>query len=57
MIFNTNASSIKTRYNETPLNFIEDPSYCYNSDLVKLIHPSVILEDRYVLRDLEKNNL
>lgn len=57
MIRNTNYSLFKPRYNETPLNFIEDPSYCLNSDRYKLIHPAVVLQDRYVLRELEKNNL
>lgn len=57
MIRQTNFSVFKPRYNETPLNFIEDPSYCLNSDKYKLIHPIVMMEDRYVVRDLEKNNL
>jgi tubulin polyglutamylase TTLL1 len=57
VIRHTNYTQFRTRYNETPLNFIEDPSYCLNSDKYKLLHPSVILEDRYVVRDLEKNNL
>ena len=57
MITATNYSHFKPRYNDTPLNIIEDPNYCHNSDMVKLIHPKVMLEDRYVLRDLDKDNL
>ena len=35
---------------------IEEPSYCEESDIYKLLHPD-ILQDRYVLRDLEYKNL
>jgi tubulin polyglutamylase TTLL1 len=54
---NTNYSAFKPRYNETPLNFVDDPYYCLHSDKLKLVYPDMILEDRYVLRDLDKNNL
>lgn len=54
---NTNYSKFRPQYNETPLNFIDDPSYCLKSDQLKIMHPDILLEDRYVVRDLEKNNL
>lgn len=54
---NTNYSKWKEKYNESTLNFIEEPSYCLESDLLKYMHPKLILEDQYILRDLDRNNL
>lgn len=42
---NTNYSKWKEKYNESTLNFIEEPSYCLESDLLKYMHPKLILED------------
>jgi tubulin polyglutamylase TTLL1 len=36
---------------------IEEPSYCIESDTLKLLHPDILLSDQYVVRDLDKGNL
>ncbi|CAD8132232.1 unnamed protein product [Paramecium pentaurelia] len=57
MMDNTNYSKFKQAYNESSLNMIEEPSYCIESDTLKLLHPDILLEDKYVVRDLDKGNL
>ena len=52
-------------FKESSLNMIEEPSYCIESDTLvqiykyiqKLLHPDILLEDKYVVRDLDKGNL
>ncbi|CAD8076688.1 unnamed protein product [Paramecium sonneborni] len=57
MMDNTNYSKFKQAYNESSLNMIEDPNYCIESDTLKLLHPDILLQDKYIVRDLEKGNL
>ncbi|CAD8137738.1 unnamed protein product [Paramecium pentaurelia] len=57
MMDHTNYSKFKQSYNETYLNMIEEPSYCIESDTLKLIHPDILLQDKYIMRELDKGNL
>ena len=57
IILSTNYTQYKHRYNETRLNFIDNPNYCSNSDKLKFLHPYTILYDKYIVRDMDSNNL
>jgi tubulin polyglutamylase TTLL1 len=57
VIYNTNYTSFKTKYNESQLSIVDSPEYCKESDVMKLLHPDLILYDKYIIRDLDSNNL
>ena len=42
LIENTPYHKFKQQYNETYLNMIEEPSYCEESDIYKLLHPDIL---------------
>lgn len=35
----------------------KDPFYCLKSDLYKILHPKIVVEDSYVFRDYGGNDL
>lgn len=53
----TDYHKYKPAYNETLLNMIDDPGYCLESDSLKLMHPDIVYQDRYIFRDIERGNL
>ena len=40
-----------------PLALVNDIGYCKKSDLLKLTHPSIVLDDLYVFRDYGNRDL